>query len=61
MGGVQARERLRFVVRHLNAGHTQREAVPDLRHRTERREVFDRKRSLAHLLPVVRVRVVVVV
>ena len=62
MDVVQPRERLRFVVRHLDARHPQGETVNNLRQRAERGEMFDRKRSFAHLLPVVRlVRVVVVV
>ena len=59
---VQPRERFRFVVRHFNAESTKGEAVSNFRQRTERGKMFDRKRSLAHLLPVVRVvRVVVVI
>jgi len=48
--------------RSLDSGHAKREAVNYAGQRIERREVFDRKRTAAHLLPVVRVvRVVVVV
>ena len=63
MDAVQALEHVRFVVRHLNARHSQGEAVNNLRQRTQRREMFDQERSFAHLLPVVvrLVRVVVVV
>ena len=62
MNPIQSRQRLGFVMRHLDPGNTQRETVPDSRQRTQRRKMFDRKRSAAHLLPVVRVvRVVVVV
>ena len=59
MDAVQAGERLRFVVRHLDPGHAQSEPMHDLGPRAERRKLFSRKLTFAHLLPVV-VRVVVV-
>jgi hypothetical protein len=62
MNTVESCERFGLVVRHLDAGNTERETVDHLRQRAQRREMFDRKLSFAHLLPVVRVvRVVVVV
>jgi len=62
MNVVQSRQRLRFVVRHLNAGHhAQGESVDDPRYCTQRREPFRRKLSVAHFGEIVRVRVVVVV
>ena len=62
MNTVEPCEGFGLVVRHLEARNTERETVDDLRQRAQRREMFDRKLSFAHLLPVVRVvRVVVVV
>ena len=60
---VQARERFRLVVRHLEARHAQGESVHDTRQRAEDGKLFSRKLTLAHLPEgIVRVvRVVVVV
>ena len=60
MDAIERRERFRFVARHLDAGHTQRETVNDIRPRLERREFLSRKLTVAHL-PEVVVRVVRVV
>lgn len=60
MNTVQTRERFRFVVRHLDTGDTQGEAMNDLGQRTQRREMFGRKLTGVHL-PDVVVRVVRVV
>jgi len=60
MNAIQPGERFRFVVRHPDPRHTQSETVCDLRQRAERGELFSRKLTPAHLLPVV-VRVVRVV
>jgi hypothetical protein len=60
MNDIQARERFRLVVRHLNARHPQGETVNDLGQRAQRRELFSRKLILVHL-PEVVVRVVRVV
>src|ERR1041385_6801868 len=47
---IKPGKRLSFVVRHLDAGNAQRETVNDLWERAQRREIFDRKLSFAHLL-----------
>ena len=60
MNAVQSRERFGFVMRHLEAGNAQGETVDDARQRGQRREMFERELSVAHLLPVVRVVVVLV-
>ena len=60
MNAVKPGQRFGFVVRHLDAGNAKRETVDDFRPSAKRREMFDRKRKAAHLLPVV-VRVVRVV
>jgi hypothetical protein len=60
MNAVQPRKRLYFVVRHLDARHPEGETVNDLGQRAQRRELFSRKLTVAHLLDVV-VRVVRVV
>jgi hypothetical protein len=57
MNDIQARERFRLVVRHLNARHAQGETVNDLGQRAQRRELFSRKLIPVHL-PEVVVRVV---
>jgi hypothetical protein len=57
---VQPRERFRLIVRHLETRDAQRETVNDLGQRLQRRELFSRKLTLAHL-PDVVVRVVRVV
>lgn len=62
MHGIQPLQRLGLIVRHLHAGNAECETMNDIRQRAQRREMFNRKLSFAHLLPVVRVvRVVVVV
>ena len=58
MNAIQAGERFRFVVRHLDARHAEGETMYDLRQRAERGKLFSRKLTFAHLLPDV-VRVVV--
>ena len=61
MNAVQASERLRLVVRHLDAGDTQGETVSQIGPRAERRELLSRELACVHLPePVVRVVRVVV-
>ena len=60
MNAVKPRKRFRFVVRHLDAGYAQREAMNDARQNTQRWKLFSRKLTIAHL-PEVVVRVVRVV
>ena len=60
MNAIQPRERFGFVIRHLEAGDAQGEAVDHVGPRTERRKLFSRKLTGVHLLEVV-VRVVRVV
>ena len=60
MNAVQARECFRLVERHLDARHTQGEAVNYPGQRPERRELLNRELSGVHL-PEVVVRVVRVV
>ena len=55
---IQTSQRLRFVLRHFDARHAEGEPMRDLRQRAERRKLFSRPPTVAHLLPVV-VRVVV--
>jgi hypothetical protein len=59
MHAVQPGERFRFVLRHLEAGHAQRESVNDARQCAQGLKLFSRKLTVAHL-PEVVVRVVVV-
>jgi hypothetical protein len=60
MNAVQSGERFRLLVRHLEAGDAQREAMHHAGQRTQRWELFGRKLAGVHL-PEVVVRVVRVV
>ncbi len=57
---IESRQRLRLVVRHLDAGYAQGETVNDARQRIQRREMLSGGVRADHLLLRV-VRVVVVV
>src|ERR1043166_4686624 len=49
MNAIQARQRFHFVVRHLQAGNTQSEAVNDIGPRLQRRKMLSRELTLVHL------------
>ena len=55
MNAVQSRKSFRFIMRHLDTRDTQSETMNDLGQRTERRKLFSRKLTRAHLPEVVRV------